>query len=389
MADQQQPSEQPPQSRQAEAALIALYLWAESVLLAGISGVAKRMLSAGSTPAAAQQQVRRLVRAVLGRLNADTPALTAAVVRSSELEAHGPHAGAGGGSGGSGGGGSHGGFLPPDENPGFDPYQLHGVRAANAIRWDLESELQDVRFRLTRLDDDVYKLIAPVGGAGQVLPIGYTPDQAQAKAWREFMRRGVTGFTDKSGRDWSLSAYVEMAVRTASQRAYNASRLQVIQHLGGNLVFVSDDGHPCPLCQPWQNVVLCIVPDGVHPSIADATAAGLFHPNCRHHLAEYVAGRTHLAEPREWTDADQIAYKATQKQRALERGIRVAKRELEYARTPEARQAARKDVRDAQAKMRQFLAENPNLHLLRQSRREQLDLANDHLNALPYDRAMR
>jgi hypothetical protein len=246
-----------------------------------------------------------------------------------------------------------------------------------------------VRFRLTRLDDDVYKLLGPVGGAGQVLPNGHTPEQAQAKVWREFMRRGITGFTDKAGRDWALSSYVEMAVRTASQRAYNASRLQVIQSLGGNLVFVSDDGHPCPLCFPWQNVVLCIVPDGVHPSIAEATAAGLFHPNCRHHLAQYFPGRTALPEPGEWTDDHQQAYVATQRHRALERGVRIAKRELEYARTPAARQAARKDVREAQAKIRAFLAQHPELHLARQSRREQLDLANDHLNALPYDRSMR
>jgi hypothetical protein len=305
------------------------------------------------------------------------------VTRSNALEAVRAHTGDRSGAGG-GSGGSHGGFLPPEFNPGFDPYELHGVRAANAIRADLDSELQDVRFRLTRLDGDLYKIINPAGAAGQVLPNGFTPDQAQAKAWREFMRRGVTGFTDKSGRDWALSSYVEMAVRTASTRAYNASRLQVIQSLGGNLVFVSDDGHPCPLCLPWQNVVLCIVPDGVHPSIADATAAGLFHPNCRHHLAEYVAGSTHLGTPQEWTDADQIAYNATQKQRALERGIRVAKRELEYARTPEARNAARADVRAAQLKMRQFVAQHPHLNLLRQSRREQLDLSMGTLSVTPY-----
>jgi hypothetical protein len=380
--------QQPPNSRQAEAALIALYLWAESALLGGVAAIARKVLSSHLPADTARSLVRRFAGQVVVRLNDETPALTAALTHGTALEAVGAQTGSGNGSGG-GSGGSHGGFLPPEFNPEFDPYQLHGVRAANAIRDDLDSELEDVRFRLTRLDQDLYKVIAPAGAAGDVLPIGYTPQQAQAKAWREFMRRGITGFTDKSGREWSLSAYVEMAVRTASQRAYNASRLQVIQYLGGNLVFVSDDGHPCPQCQPWQNRVLCIVPDGEHPSVADATAAGLFHPNCRHHLAEYVAGRTHLPDPREWTDSDQVAYNATQKQRALERGIRVAKRELEYARTPEARQQARKDIRAAQAKMRQFLAENPNLNLLRQSRREQLDLANDHLNALPYDRAMR
>jgi hypothetical protein len=104
--------------------------------------------------------------------------------------------------------------------------------------------------------------------------------------------------------------------------------------------------------------------------------------NCRHHIAEYVAGRTHLPDPQEWTDADQLAYNATQKQRALERAIRVAKRELEYARTPDGRQQARKDVRAAQAKMRDFLAQNETL--LRQSRREQLDLSMGTLSVTPY-----
>lgn len=380
------PQPQQPQSgRQAEAALIALYLWAESALLGGVASVARGFLTGGLSADTVRARIHRMVIEVVNRLSQETPALTGALVRSSAIEAVGPPRGGAGGRGG----GSHGGFLPPETNPGFDPYQLHGIRAANAIRDDIDSELADVRYRLTRLDDDLYKVIAPAAAAGDVLPIGRTSQQAQAKAWREFMRRGITGFTDKSGRDWALSSYVEMAVRTASQRAYNASRLQVVQYLGGNLVFVDDDGHPCPLCFPWQHRVLCIVPDGIHPSVADATEAGLFHPNCRHHIAQYVEGRTHLPASREWTDEMQAAYNATQRQRALEREIRLAKRELEYARTPEARQAARKDVRDAQAKIRQFLAQHPDLGLLRQSRREQLDLANDHLNALPYDRAMR
>ncbi|MBO1739675.1 phage minor capsid protein [Leifsonia sp. TF02-11] len=382
--------QQPPTGRQAEAALIALYLWAESALLGGMASLARGFLTGALSADTVRARIHRMALEVVNRLSRETPALTGAMVRGSAIEAVGPPRRGAGGSGGRGGsGGSHGGFLPPDFNPGFDPYQLHGIRAAIAIRDDIDSELADVRYRLTRLDDDLYKVIAPAGAAGQVLPIGHTSEQTQAKAWREFMRRGITGFTDKSGRDWALSSYVEMAVRTASQRAYNASRLQVVQSLGGNLVFVDDDGHPCPLCLPWQHVVLCIVPDGIHPSIADATAAGLFHPNCRHHMAQYFEGRTQLPAPREWTDELQAAYNATQRQRTLEREIRLAKRELEYARTPEARQAARRDVRDAQAKIRQFLAQHPELGLLRQSRREQLDLANDHLNVLQYDRAMR
>ncbi|WP_434315844.1 phage minor capsid protein [Leifsonia sp. P73] len=368
----------------AEAYLIGLYVGAEAFLMAQVTRILKRMTPGVIGAGVARQQVRQVVRNVVGQLEQRTPPLVGQVV-----DLAGRDGWRSGGAGGSGGGGSHGGFMPPNPNPGFDPYELHGARAARAIRDDLTSELLDVRYRLTRLDEDVYKLIGPVGGAGQVLPNGFTPQQAQAKAWREFVARGITGFTDKSGRDWSLSAYTEMAVRTAAARSYNASRLQLLQFQGINLCFVDDTGHPCPLCFPWQGVILCITDDGEHPTVEQATAAGLFHPNCRHHLAAYFPGRTTLAPPQEWTPAHADAYKATQKQRALERDIRAAKRQAQYALTSQSAAESRADIRNGQAKLRQFLADNPDLNLLRHSRREQVQFSNATINVLPYDRAMR
>lgn len=382
----QQPAPQPAPLTlaAAEAYLIGLYVGAEAFLTAQITRILKRMTPGPVGAGVARQQVRQVARNVVGQLEQRTPPLVGQVI-----DLAGRDGWRSGGAGGSGDGGSHGGFLPPNPNPGFDPYELHGVRAARAIRDDLNSELQDVRFRLTRLDDDIYKIIAPAGGAGQVLPNGFTPQQAQAKAWREFVARGVTGFTDKSGRDWSLSAYTEMAVRTASSRAYCASRLQLLQYQDINLCTVSDTGHPCPLCFPWQGVILCIDDDGEHPTVAQATEAGLFHPNCRHHLAAYFPGRSTLPEPAEWTDGHAAAYKATQRQRALERDIRAAKRQAQYALTPQSAAESRADIRDGQAKLRQFLAANPDLNLLRHSRREQVAFSNATINVLPYDRAMR
>jgi hypothetical protein len=362
----------------AQAALIGLYVGAEAFLLGQITRILRGMRSGPLGQIAARASIRQVTSGALQQLNARTGPLVRQVIDGASRDGWN-------GSGGSGGsGGSHGGFLPPDDNPGFDPYQLHGVRAANAIRADLDSELADVRFRLTRLDNDIFKLIAPPGAAGQVIPNGYTPQQAQALAWREFVARGITGFTDKSGRRWALSSYVEMAVRTASQRAYNASRLQLLQYQGINLCFVSDTGHPCPLCFPWQGVILCITDDGEHPTVAQATEAGLFHPNCRHALAAYFPGLTTLPEPQPWTEQHAAAYKATQRQRALEREIRNAKREALYALTATVQQQARKDIRNGQAALRKFLADNPDLGLLRQSRREQLNLANATVNVIPY-----
>lgn len=341
--------------------LIGLYVWAEQTILLALARIIKQV--ARVDPLMRGITARLLIRRVVNRVNSElaqqTPAMIAALIAEQ-----------------SGAGGNVPPVPPRNANgqpvPWFDPEMSHGDRAARQIRNDLTSELSDVRYRLTRLDDDIYKAIGPEGAVVQVQD-HLTPKQAQAAAWRDFLRHGVTGFTDKSGREWQLSSYVEMAVRTAATRAYNAARMEMVASNGGNELFVSDDGNPCPLCQPWQGRILVITPDGVHPTVDEATAAGLFHPNCKHHLAEHIEGHTQLPEPQEWTPEDQERYNATQKQRALERQIRAAKREALYATTPEARLAATRDVRAAQAKMRAFLHDHENL--LRRPHREQPDLS--------------
>ncbi|KJL37057.1 Phage minor capsid protein 2 [Microbacterium ginsengisoli] len=281
----QQPSE--PSSQQIAAALIGLYVLAEHELLAGLTAVLRAPWSV-QRDAMILNRARLLVRQVLTYLTArSTPMLQAMVTaasaegrRDAELVLERALR-AGGGAGGR---------VPPGRDvtlPGGEPFDLslsHGERAARAIRDDITSSLADVRFRITRLPDDIYKMIAPNGAIRQVLDNQVTPAQAQAMAWRVFVSQGITGFTDKSGRNWSLSAYVEMAVRTAATRAYNASHLARMQALGVEYFTVDDTGHPCPLCFPWQGRVLTFAPVPfpalpVDATIAEATAAGLFHPN--------------------------------------------------------------------------------------------------------------
>jgi hypothetical protein len=165
-------------------------------------------------------------------------------------------------------------------------------------------------------------------------------------------------------------------VRTAAQRAYNVSHLDRMRSLGVEYFTVTDDGAPCPLCEPWQGQILSAEwsPVGVaDATIADATAAGLFHPNCKHTLVAYFPGQTVLPEPHEWSADDQAKYVESQRQRALERDIRAAKREQAAAYTPEMRARADLSLRKAQAAMRQFIADTGRV---RNSRREQLNLGN-------------
>jgi hypothetical protein len=386
------------QAAEATAALVALHMVAESHLLDQLTLILRR---AGSV-LTALPRIRAVVRTTVGTLEARTPPLVDAVVTAElaagdeaatssvlaaieslpaadrqrpdvqqvEVAAHAA--------------GSGGGAVPPDEPPvgaphdqpssGFDLSVPHGVRSEAAIRADLVSELDDVRRRITRLPDDVYKEVVARAAQMQVLGVELTPEQAQAIAWREFTANGVTGFTDKSGRDWSLSAYVEMAVRTAAARAFNASHLERMHALGVHYFTVSDDGSPCPYCFPWQNAVLTDGPIGdpemhVDATIAEATAAKLFHPNCRHTLVAVFPGITKLPPRQQWTKAQDTRYRAVQKQRRLELAVRKAKRQVENALTPDAGTEARQTVRKAQQRLRDHVKAHD--FLARQSRREQ------------------
>ncbi len=392
MTDPTRSTTPPPSSNSGALAttIVGLYFLSEAQILGGITSILRRTPATLEGRQAAVPKIRRLVRQVVARLVSTSNDLvrqmvTAAVEEGSRdaiasvskaLAGRGGFTPPPGSTGGAGSGFGGRRALTSGGDP-FDFSIPHGERAAAAIRADIESELADVRFRITRLPEDVYKHIAPHGAIDQVLANNVTPVQAQAAAWRVFASQGITGFTDRSGRDWALSSYVEMAVRTASARAYNASHLARMHALGIHYFTVPGDGSPCPLCLPWEGAVLTDGPNldlSVHTdgTIAEAVAAGLNHPNCRHVFTAYFPGVTVLPPRQTWNDELDRVYKDTQRQRALEREVRKAKRALEYTYEPVERKRAQADVTAAQAKVRQFV--NAREHLMRQSRREQVNL---------------
>jgi hypothetical protein len=110
----------------------------------------------------------------------------------------------------------------------------------------------------------------------------------------------------------------------------------------------------------------------VAATIEDATAAGLFHPNCKHTLTAYLPGVTTLV-PNQWTARDEQKYRDTQKLRALEREVRKHRQVQAAAITDTQRAQAGRAVRAAQANVRAHTAA---AGMLRRTRREQLDLGN-------------
>lgn len=267
----------------------------------------------------------------------------------------------------------------------------HHTQSSAAIANDLTDSLASAAHRITRFADDAYRAATVNGTLVGINPARdiikdatarATLAEAQAQAWRELTSRGITGFTDSTGRQWNLSSYVEMAVRTATQRAYNASHKARMEAAGITLFTPSTTGRPCKRCAPWEGKVLSdqgeadVVQDGhrfrISATVEEAMAAGLFHPNCEHTLTAFFPGVTVLRTT-QWTDRDEQALKDVQRQRTLERAIRGAKQAQAAALTDLDRARAARRVRELQTRMRDHLARTG---LNRRSRREQLDLGN-------------
>ncbi|MFK0296692.1 phage minor capsid protein [Streptomyces sp. NPDC090442] len=237
---------------------------------------------------------------------------------------------------------------------------------------------------LRGVEDGYRQVIAEVSGT-PLLGVE-TRRQATQAAMQRFADRGLRTFVDKGGRAWSMTSYAEMAVRTAVGRAAVEAHGDRLRAAGVALVIVSNAPHECPLCKPFEGKVLSLDgPDGartvevehavedgrtvrvhVAGSLDEARRRGLQHPNCRHSTTAYLPGVTQ-APVEHSTDPD--GYEASQRQRAIERGIRRWKNRAAASTTPEGKRAAEAKVRHWQKRQREHLARHP--ELIRRRYREQ------------------
>ena len=94
---------------------------------------------------------------------------------------------------------------------------------------------------------------------------------------------GLSSLIDKGGKEWTLDRYTEMLIRTKTVEARNAGLSNRILENDGDLVEVSSHGSECELCGPWEGQILSLTGKTPgYPTVDEATADGLFHPNCRH-----------------------------------------------------------------------------------------------------------
>src|SRR5690606_27572451 len=129
--------------------------------------------------------------------------------------------------------------------------------AMESLAAALMSDVGERHANVLRHVIDVYRATIAQASALSIAG-GVTRRQASQDAYQRFVDQGVASFTDSRGRTWRLSSYVEMAVRTVTQRAAVQGQTDRLQSLGLDLVIVSNSPRECPRCRPWEGKVLSI-----------------------------------------------------------------------------------------------------------------------------------
>lgn len=204
-----------------------------------------------------------------------------------------------------------------------------------------------------------------------------TLTQAIDQAVKSFLERGINCIEYKDGRRVNIATYAEMALRAAGIRSYLRGEGQRRKELGLLLVICNVNDSACAKCVPWDAEILI---DDVwsggrkedHPGyklLSEAIDKGFLHPNCEDGISTYIPG---ITKPHAKVDPKKAAerYKAGQKQREIERQIRRFKRLAEGTASPEEVKEHKAKVRQWQAEMRDYLAQNPQLR--REYRREKI-----------------
>jgi hypothetical protein len=199
---------------------------------------------------------------------------------------------------------------------------------------------------------------------GKVLTGVQTPREALRETAARWAEHGVPALIDKSGRKWTTEAYVNMVMRSISNRVANEMQFARMDDYGVDLIEISSHLDARPKCAPYQGKIYSR--SGNHPkyppfsSTSYGDPAGILGVNCRHVIYPFIEGvskqRFHPYDLKEVSKA----YKQSQKQRHLERQIRYAKRELKMMEAlgdQEAIKAAKAKVRERQARMREFINE--------------------------------
>jgi hypothetical protein len=152
------------------------------------------------------------------------------------------------------------------------------------------SAFQEIDHVIGRRTDDLYRSLALENSRANVA--GYAGWRQVADSYqKDLAERGVTGFVDKSGREWNMETYSEMVARTSTRQIMNEGTKNRLQEHGHDLAKISsnESEKTCDVCEEWAGEVVSLSGDtDGYPTLDEAEEAGVFHPNCTHTLGPAI-----------------------------------------------------------------------------------------------------
>ena len=174
----------------------------------------------------------------------------------------------------------------------------------DALMNAVEHDMKTAQTAVLRYANDKYRQIifqSQVAASSGAI----TYEKAVDMATSDFLKNGLNCITYSNGAVHNIVSYADMAVRTASKRAYLMGEGQKRQEWGVSTVILNKRFNACPLCMPFEGKVLIddvwsggSSKDGPYPLMSSAMAAGLYHPNCKDKHSTYFEGISSKPESR-------------------------------------------------------------------------------------------
>lgn len=176
-------------------------------------------------------------------------------------------------------------------------------RKLNALIKATVNDMKKAEIAILRRANDQYRKImfnAQVyanTGAG-------TYEKAVDMATKDFLSTGINCVEYKNGSRHTLAEYADMAIRTASKRAYLQGEGEKRMEWGISTVIMNKRGNPCPKCLPFVGKVMIddvwsggSSSDGPYMLMSTAIERGLYHPRCRDSHTTYFPGISKEGQP--------------------------------------------------------------------------------------------
>ena len=175
-------------------------------------------------------------------------------------------------------------------------------------------------------------------------------DEAVRSSCSSLIDKGISIVHWESGHTDSIEVAVRRNIRTAIAQTSGKMTLARMEDYQSDLVEVSSHFGARPEHAEWQGQIFSLTGSDGYENFYDVTeygdVAGLCGINCRHRFFPYFPGTSPSFDKYD-EEENKAQYEKTQTQRAYERAIRKAKRELAVA------EGAGVDTTEAKAKVRE------------------------------------